>query len=70
MGWSFDIELLFVARRRGYKIKEIGIPWKYYAFSHVSPIRDAVRMILDILKIRGNSLMGVYKRKPKPPTSK
>ena len=70
MGWSFDIELLFVARRRGYNIKEIGIPWKYYAFSHVSPIRDAVRMVLDILKIHGNSLMGVYKRKPQSPTSK
>lgn len=59
-GWSFDIELLFVARRRDYTIKEIGIPWKYFAFSHVSPIRDAIRMILDILIIRGNSLFGVY----------
>lgn len=59
-GWSFDIELLFVARRRGYTIKEIGIPWKYFAFSHVSPVKDAIRMILDIVKIRSNALFGVY----------
>lgn len=59
-GWSFDIELLFVARRRGYTIKEIGVPWKYFAFSHVSPVKDAIRMILDIVKIRSNSLFGVY----------
>lgn len=62
-GWSFDIELLFVARRRGYTIKEIGIPWKYFAFSHVSPFRDAIRMVLDILKIRINALLGVYSPK-------
>lgn len=61
LGWSFDIELLFVARRRGYTIKEIGIPWQYFAYSHVSPVKDAFRMVLDILKIWMNSLRGAYR---------
>ncbi len=59
-GWSFDIELLFVGRRRGYTIKEIGIPWQYFAYSHVSPVKDAFRMVLDILKIWRNHLRGDY----------
>lgn len=62
-GWAFDVEILFVARRRGYKIKEIGIPWHYFDHSHVSPVRDAIRMVLDILKIRWNSLRGMYAKK-------
>jgi dolichyl-phosphate beta-glucosyltransferase len=63
-GWSFDIELLFIARRRSYTIKEIGIPWQYFPHSHVSPVRDAIRMILDILRIWRNNLSGIYTRKP------
>ena len=63
-GWAFDVEVLYVARRRGYTIKEIGIPWHYFDHSHVSPVRDAFRMVLDILKIRWNSLRGRYAKKP------
>ena len=59
-GWSFDIEILFIARRRGYIIKEIGIPWYYYDNSHVSPVKDAFNMLIDIFKIWGNTLRGVY----------
>jgi glycosyltransferase involved in cell wall biosynthesis len=61
-GWSFDIEVIFVARRRGYSIKEIGIPWYYADMSHVSPIKDAIKMVLDILAIRWNALTGKYRR--------
>jgi glycosyltransferase involved in cell wall biosynthesis len=62
-GWSFDIEILFVARRRGYSVAEIGIPWYYSDLSHVNPLRDAFQMILDIFKIRMNALTGRYRRK-------
>lgn len=59
-GWSFDIELLFIARKLGYEIRELGIPWYYSEFSHVSPIKDALRMLLDILVMRVNALRGLY----------
>lgn len=62
-GWSFDIENLFIARRRGYEIIELPIPWYYTPESHVNPIRDAVRLILDIFVIRSNSRNGVYAKK-------
>ncbi|MGD2026642.1 MAG: glycosyltransferase family 2 protein [Anaerolineales bacterium] len=65
MGWSFDIEILFIARRRGNTIKEIGIPWHYSEFSHVSPVKDALRMAWDILAMWVNYLRGVYQPAPR-----
>ncbi len=63
MGWSFDIELLYVARRRGYKIVEQPVPWYYSDQSHVSPIKDAIKMVLEIFEIRWNARRGKYAKK-------
>lgn len=59
-GWSFDIELLFIARRRGYRVREIPIEWFYHPETKVNAIRDALRMIGDIFHIRVNALRGRY----------
>jgi glycosyltransferase involved in cell wall biosynthesis len=59
-GWSFDIELLFLARKRGYSIKEIGIPWYYHEESKVHAFRDALKISLDIFTIRRNFARGWY----------
>jgi glycosyltransferase involved in cell wall biosynthesis len=59
-GWSFDVELLAVARRHGYTIREIGIPWTYQSQSKVNVLRDSWRMTLDLLTIRRNLHQGVY----------
>ena len=59
-GWSFDIELLFVAYRRGYRVDEIPIDWYYRSESKVSAVRDALRMIQDIFRIRANARAGAY----------
>jgi dolichyl-phosphate beta-glucosyltransferase len=59
-GWSFDIELLYLARRRGYRITEIPIHWYHFADSKVSALRDAVQMIHDIFRIHANARRGVY----------
>jgi glycosyltransferase involved in cell wall biosynthesis len=59
-GWSFDVEVLFIARRRGYAIHEIGIPWYYGAGSRISVLRDSWRMFLDLLTIRRNARRGMY----------
>ena len=60
-GWSFDIELLFIARRHGCSIQEIGIPWYYSEYSHVSPVKDAIQMMFDIGKMWVNAIRGRYK---------
>jgi dolichyl-phosphate beta-glucosyltransferase len=60
MGWSFDIELLYIARRHGYRIVEIPIHWYHFSDSKVSALRDSVHMIQDIFRIRANARRGVY----------
>lgn len=59
-GWSFDIELLYLARQRGYTITEVAIPWIYHQESKVHAIRDAIQMLLDIQTIRRNHNRGLY----------
>lgn len=58
---AFDVELLFIAKKRGYKIKEIPIEWHHVATSRVSPIKDSIRMFRDVVKVRLNDLKGVYR---------
>jgi glycosyltransferase involved in cell wall biosynthesis len=59
-GWSFDIELLFVAYRRRYRVVEVPVDWYYRTESKVSAIRDALRMIRDIFRIHANARRGLY----------
>lgn len=59
-GWSFDIELLYVARLRGYRLVEVPIHWYYRSESKVRAVRDAFRMIRDIFTIRLNAARGLY----------
>ena len=60
--FSFDIELLAVARSLGYLIKEVGITWHNDPHSLVSPIKDGFRMIRDAWKVRKNILAKKYSR--------
>jgi len=62
-GWAFDVEVLFIARRRGYRILEIPIPWYYNAHSKISVVRDSFRMGMDLLTIRLNGRRGLYDRR-------
>ncbi len=52
--FSFDIEILAIARKLGYRIKEIGITWYDDPHSTVSPLKDGLRMIKDSWQVRKN----------------
>ncbi len=58
---GFDVELLFLAAKRGYKIKEVGVNWLYVETRRVSPIKDSVEALEDLVRIRLNELSGKYK---------
>ena len=60
MGWSFDVELLYIANRMRFPIVEIPIPWTYNPESKVNIWRDSWRMFLDLLTIRRNERLGFY----------
>lgn len=59
-GWSFDIEILYLARRKKLRIKEIPIDWYFFADSKVNAFQDALKMISDIFVIHFNAVRGKY----------
>jgi dolichyl-phosphate beta-glucosyltransferase len=59
-GWAFDIELLLLAKRRGYQIVEVPIDWYHGEHSKVRPVHDTMTMLAETLKIRWNVLRGRY----------
>ncbi len=61
-GWSFDVEALFIALRRKYRVVAVPINWYFDADSRVDPLRDTLRMVRDVLRIRVNGWRGVYDR--------
>lgn len=63
-GWSFDIEVLYLARRRGDRLKEVPIQWYFDSDSKVHAVSDAIRMIGDIFRIRINAVRGRYDLNP------
>ncbi len=58
---AFDVELLYIASKRGYRIAEVPVSWKYVKTVRVNPVRDSIRMFLDVLHIRLTDLSGGYK---------
>lgn len=58
---GFDVEILFLARKRGYRIDEVPVYWEHATGSKVRPLTDSVRMFADVLKVRVNALRGLYR---------
>jgi len=65
-GFSFDLELLFIARQWRLDIVEVPVNWVDAPGSTVDPAREAVRFLRDILKIRCRSVRGWYRRRTAP----
>lgn len=51
-GFAFDVEVLFLARKSEYKIKEVPIRWINSPSSKVRIIRDSLSMFFDLIRIR------------------
>lgn len=61
-GWTFDVEILYLAKRMGLQIVEIPIPWIYNPESKIHVLRDSIQMALDLIRIRRNARLGIYDR--------
>lgn len=57
--WGFDMEVLTIARARGYKIKEVAISWTEYGGGHV-PMKAYIESLIDLFKIKWKLLKGDY----------
>ncbi|MBC7264581.1 MAG: glycosyltransferase family 2 protein [Chloroflexi bacterium] len=61
-GWGFDVEVLYIARKRGYRVVEVPIHWYYMPGSRVRPLQDAIAMLRDLAQVRINDRRGLYHR--------
>jgi dolichyl-phosphate beta-glucosyltransferase len=59
-GFGFDVEVLYLARKQRMRLVEVPIAWYYQASSRVSPLRDTIRMVRDVLRVRWNDARGRY----------
>jgi len=59
-GWAFDVEVLYIALRRGYRLVEVPVTWYYMPGTRVSPIRDSLRMFSEVWRVRRNGRRGLY----------
>jgi dolichyl-phosphate beta-glucosyltransferase len=59
-GYGFDVEVLFVAQRRGYNVAEVPVNWADQPGGKVWVVRDGLRMLREVWVIRRNELQGLY----------
>jgi len=59
---GFDVELLYLAKKEGYKIKEVPVDWLYVETRRVSPVSDSINGFLDFIRIGLNRLTGKYNK--------
>lgn len=68
--WGFDPELLFLAKKSGFRISEVAVSWSHREGTRINPLRDGIRMFAEMLRIRWNALSGKYSlRRPLSETS-
>jgi dolichyl-phosphate beta-glucosyltransferase len=61
-GWGFDMELIAIAYKLSYRVKEVPISWEEHGGSHV-PLKAYLQSLRDLFKIKWNSLTGKYSPK-------
>lgn len=69
-GFAFDVELLHIAKMRGFKIDEVPINWTNVDGSKVNLVLDSSKMFIDVVKIKLRSQFGFYKAISQSPNEK
>jgi dolichyl-phosphate beta-glucosyltransferase len=58
--WGFDPEILFLARKFGFRVDEIPVAWGHSGGTRINPLVDGSRMFMEMLHIRWNDLREKY----------
>lgn len=56
--FAYDVELVWLARRHGYRVVEVGVRWTDHPSSKVDPVSDSLRMLWDVLALRWRAFRG------------
>lgn len=65
-GFAFDVELLYLATKRGLRIAEVPVTWNHVADSRVSLFADSAAMLMELIRIRVNDWRGLYPEAAQP----
>ncbi len=63
---AYDVELLYLAVKRGYRVVELPMPWRYGEETKVSAMRDSWRNLRDVIRVRWNAIRGAYQNLDAP----
>ena len=58
---GFDLEVLYLARKLGYKVAEVPVDWHHKEGTKVNPIKDSWEGFRDLFKVRLNASLGRYR---------
>lgn len=58
--FGLDIEILYMAQKSHYKINEVPVKWLFVESRRVSPIKDSIQGVIDLIKIKKNAVSGKY----------
>jgi len=58
--WGFDPEILFLARKLGFRTVEVPVRWAHSAGTRLHPLRDGMRMVWEIFRVRWYAITGQY----------
>jgi glycosyltransferase involved in cell wall biosynthesis len=61
--WGFDPELLFIAIKRGFTVREVPVTWGHDERSRLSYLKDGINMLEEIAYVRWEAFAGAYDRK-------
>jgi glycosyltransferase involved in cell wall biosynthesis len=62
--WGFDPEILFLARKFGFRMQEVPVAWGHSGGTRIHPLIDGSRMFMEMLHIRWNDQTGKYDAAP------
>jgi glycosyltransferase involved in cell wall biosynthesis len=62
--WGFDPEILFLARKFGFRVEEVAVTWGHSGGTRLHPLVDGARMFQEMLRIRWYDLTGKYEVGP------
>jgi glycosyltransferase involved in cell wall biosynthesis len=63
---AFDVEIIYLAMARGYRVAELPVVWHYGVETKVDPIRDAIRNLRDVVRVRWLAMRGEYRHLDDP----
>jgi dolichyl-phosphate beta-glucosyltransferase len=58
--WGFDPEILFLARKFGFRVEEVPVRWGHVGGTRINPLMDGARMFEEMLRIRWYDVTGKY----------